>query len=71
MIVSPWDGIQSAIGYLELVVTRWRAHEQDLSLPYVMSQVEEAFETLHFHTGHDQGETHSHRGQEQGESSSR
>ncbi|KAH6807027.1 hypothetical protein C2S51_028135 [Perilla frutescens var. frutescens] len=71
MTISPWDGIQSAIGYLELALTRWRAHDQDLSLPYVMSQVEEAFEALHFCTGHEQSETHSHREQEQGESYSR
>ncbi|KAH6772489.1 hypothetical protein C2S51_010893 [Perilla frutescens var. frutescens] len=59
MTVSPWDGIQSAIGYIEPVLTRWRAHDQDLSLPYVMSQVEEAFEALHFRTGHEQGESSS------------
>ncbi|KAH6777765.1 hypothetical protein C2S51_009077 [Perilla frutescens var. frutescens] len=35
--LSLWDGIQSAIGYLDPVLTRWRAHDQDLSLPYVMS----------------------------------
>ncbi|KAH6824221.1 hypothetical protein C2S53_001248 [Perilla frutescens var. hirtella] len=71
MTVSPCDGIQSAIGYLKPVLTRWRAHDQDLSLPYVMSQVEESFEALHFRTGHEQSETHSHREHEQGESSSR
>ncbi|KAH6781149.1 hypothetical protein C2S52_012386 [Perilla frutescens var. hirtella] len=71
MTVSPWDGIQSAVGYLEPVLTRWRAHDRDLSLPYVMSQVEEAFEALHFRTGHEHSETHSHREHEQGESSSR
>ncbi|KAH6807024.1 hypothetical protein C2S51_028132 [Perilla frutescens var. frutescens] len=71
MTVSPWDDIQSAIGYLQPVLTRWIAHDQDLSLSYVMSQVEEAFEALHFRTGHEQGETQSHREQEQGESSSR
>ncbi|KAH6816984.1 hypothetical protein C2S51_000587 [Perilla frutescens var. frutescens] len=53
LTLSPWDGIQSAIGYLDPVLTRWRAHDQDLSLPYVMSQVEEAFEALHFRTTRD------------------
>ncbi|KAH6770450.1 hypothetical protein C2S52_015253 [Perilla frutescens var. hirtella] len=48
---SPWDGIQSAIGYLDPLVTRWRAQDPDISLPYVMSQVEEAFEALNFRTG--------------------
>ncbi|KAH6785794.1 hypothetical protein C2S51_038249 [Perilla frutescens var. frutescens] len=68
---SPRLPAVSAIGYIEPLLTRWRAHDQDLSLPYVMSQVEEAFKALHFRTGHEQSETHSHREHEQGESSSR
>ncbi|KAH6794368.1 hypothetical protein C2S52_004845 [Perilla frutescens var. hirtella] len=69
--LSPWEGIQSAIGYLDPVLTRWRAHDQDLSLPYMMSQVEEVVEALHLRTGHDQGKRHADRAQEQGESSAR
>ncbi|KAH6812363.1 hypothetical protein C2S51_026125 [Perilla frutescens var. frutescens] len=57
-VVLPWDGIHRVIGYLDPVLTRWRAYDQDISMPYVMSQVEEAFETLHFRTGHEQDETY-------------
>ncbi|KAH6781940.1 hypothetical protein C2S52_001250 [Perilla frutescens var. hirtella] len=70
LTVSPWDGIQSAIGYLDHLVTRWRVQDPDISLPYVMSHVEEAFEMLNFCIGQ-HGQPTGGRGQEQGESSSR
>ncbi|KAH6766488.1 DNA helicase [Perilla frutescens var. hirtella] len=36
--------MRSIVRYLDPLLTRWRAHDTDLAMPYVMSHVDEAFE---------------------------